>query len=102
MPGGMSGSMPDLGGLDGYSDLDEPVDAPALRTSYFTFGFGHAHAVGGFTYDKDVLVKITAEDPRAVMHRWFGQTWSMEYPEGQLPLDELLAYCPRGVKVIPG
>jgi hypothetical protein len=36
-------------------------------TSYFTFGFGHVHHVSGFTYDKDIVVKITADDPREKM-----------------------------------
>ena len=48
--------------------MTEPV-----TTSYFTFGYGHAHAVNGFTYDKDIVVRITAPDPRAVMHQWFGR-----------------------------
>jgi hypothetical protein len=63
-------------------------------TRYYTFGFDHAHAVNGFTYDKDVVVKITAPNPRAVMFQWFGSRWSMEYTEEDLDL----SYYPRGVK----
>lgn len=62
-----------------------------------TFGFAHANAVNGFTYDKDVVVKMTAPDPRAEMLRMFGQRWSMEYRT----LDELhIDLYPRGVKEI--
>lgn len=63
-------------------------------TRYYTFGFDHAHAVGGFTYDKDIVVSITAPDPRAVMLETFGHEWSMEYTAEQLDL----SYFPRGVK----
>jgi hypothetical protein len=66
-----------------------------MRTSYFTFGFGHVHSVGGFTYDKDVVVKITSEDPRQTMFDTFGRAWAMQYDD----LDEIkLGYYPRGVK----
>lgn len=51
--------------------------------------------IGGFTYDKDIVVKVTASDPRAIMSQWFGRGWSMEYKT----LDELdLLWYPRGVK----
>jgi hypothetical protein len=64
-------------------------------TRYYTFGFAHAHAVNGFTYDKDVIVKVTAPYPRAVMLRTFGQQWSMEYRT----LDDVgMNHYPRGVK----
>ncbi len=65
------------------------------KVSYFTFGQSHAHAVGGFTYDKDVVVKIVADDPRRVMYEIFGDKWSMEYDE----LPDLKLF-PRGVKEI--
>lgn len=64
-----------------------------MKTHYFTFGFAHAHAIAGFTYDKDIVVKITAENPREVMVKYFGLKWAFEYedcPE--------LYYFPRGVK----
>jgi len=67
-----------------------------MKTNYFTFGQNHAHSLRGFTYDKDVIVKITAEDPRAVMFENFGRRWAMQYDESELP--ELLPYFPRGVK----
>jgi hypothetical protein len=52
-----------------------------MTTSYFTFGQAHVHRVNGRTFDCDTVVKITAEDPRAVMVETFGQKWSMEYSE---------------------
>jgi hypothetical protein len=64
-----------------------------MRTAYFSFGFGHAHNVNGFTYDKDILVKITADDPRKVMFDTFGAKWAMEYDEPPDPI-----YYPRGIK----
>jgi uncharacterized protein YegJ (DUF2314 family) len=56
-----------------------------MTTSYFTFGQDHAHRVGDFTYDKDVIVKVTANDPRAVMFATFGRKWSMQYCEADIP-----------------
>lgn len=67
-----------------------------MSTKYFTFGSGHAHSVNGFTFDKDVVVKITAEDPRAVMVDYFGTKWSMEYEKAPMP-----EFFPRGVKELP-
>lgn len=67
-----------------------------MKTAYFSFGFGHTHSVGGFTYDKDILVKITDDDPRRVMFDTFGPKWSMQYDE---PPDS--QYYPRGIKELP-
>ena len=64
-----------------------------MKTSYFTFGFGHAHVVGDFIYDKDVVVKITAEEPRDVMFMNFGPKWAMEYDKCPD-----LSFYSRGVK----
>jgi len=50
-----------------------------MRTAYFTFGQTHVHSVNGITFDKDTVVKITAEDPRQVMWDNFGDKWAMEY-----------------------
>ena len=54
--------------------------ATTLKTRWFTFGQCHAHAVDGFTYDKDVVVQITAPEPRDVMVETFGTEWSHEDP----------------------
>lgn len=64
-----------------------------MKKRYFTFGQSHTHSIGGFTYDKDVVVEIEAENPREVMVKTFGQTWAFEYDE--LPDMSLF---PRGVK----
>ncbi len=69
-----------------------------MTTQYFTFGQDHVHSVSGFTYDKDVIVKITADDPRQIMFDTFGPKWSMQYNENEL--DDLLRWFPRGVKEI--
>lgn len=66
-----------------------------MKTSLFSFGQSHAHSVGGVTFDKDCLVEITAEDPRAVMMETFGPKWAMEYtPE---KAKEKLHYYKRGI-----
>tara|TARA_R110000787_G_scaffold16774_6_gene52589 strand:+ start:1611 stop:1847 length:237 start_codon:yes stop_codon:yes gene_type:complete len=57
------------------------MDEKKKKTSWFTFGWGHAHIVDERTYDKDVIVKITAEDPRARMIELFGLKWGFEYDE---------------------
>jgi hypothetical protein len=66
---------------------------------YFTFGFGHAHAVGGVTYDKDCVVAVEAEDSTAArehMFATFGRKWAFQYDE----LPEM-SYFPRGVLRLP-
>lgn len=50
-----------------------------LETSWFTFGQCHIHDIEEGYFDKDVVVKITAKDPRAEMFRLFGPKWSMQY-----------------------
>lgn len=67
-----------------------------VTTAYFTFGQSHVHSIGGFTYDKDVLVKIRADDPRQRMFDLFGQKWGMQYDEPPSP-----EFYPRGIKEIP-
>lgn len=52
-----------------------------MKTAYFTFGQTHVHSVNGKTFDKDTVVKITAEDPRKVMFETFGAKWGMEYDQ---------------------
>ena len=69
-----------------------------MATSYFTFGQSHVHSVDGFTYDRDVIVKITAENPRDVMVSVFGRKWAFEYEEGEIP--DLLHWFPRGIRTL--
>lgn len=64
-----------------------------MKTRYFTFGQSHVHSIDGFTYDKDVVVKITAEDPRDVMVANFGQVWAFEYE-----YEPNMKFFPRGIK----
>lgn len=66
-----------------------------MKTSYFTFGQSHAHNVGGFTYDKDIVVKITAENPRKVMFKTFGDKWCFEYDK-----EPDMKYFHRGIKEV--
>lgn len=65
---------------------------------YLSFGHGHAHAVGGFTYDKDVLCEIEAYSEMGAREQAlaaFGHKWSMMYHAYELP--ELRQYFPRGI-----
>lgn len=55
-----------------------------MKTSYFTFGFDHKHDVNGRRFDKDVIVKITDDDPRDVMFSYFGNEWAFDYPPEQV------------------
>lgn len=62
------------------------------RTSYFTFGYGHTHSCNGQTLDRNIVVRITAQDPRKRMFELFGNKWAMEYDS--LPKME---HYPRGI-----
>lgn len=64
-------------------------------THYFTFGQDHAHRLPNITLDKDIVFKITAEDPRAEMFRLFGPVWAFEY----INLEDAgyPEYYPRGI-----
>lgn len=71
-----------------------------MPSFYFTFGQAHAHAVGGFTYDKDVIVEIEAEgkgEARKIMSDAFGDKWAFQYDE--LPD---MSFFPRGLKKLTG
>jgi dihydroxyacid dehydratase/phosphogluconate dehydratase len=65
-----------------------------MITNYFTFGQTHFHKINGIIFDKNCVVKITAEDPRQVMFDTFGKVWSMHYDSLE---DIKLEYYPRGV-----
>lgn len=64
-----------------------------MKTSYFTFGQTHAHSIGGFTFDRNIVVKITDENPRDVMFYYFGDKWAFEYND-----KPDMRYFPRGIK----
>lgn len=87
-----------------------PVSIVPWPTRYFTFGYSHRHEVDGVVYDKDVVVKITALDPRARMVEVFGTAWSFEYESviGDGGAVDFLSpsvcdliYYPRGVVDLP-
>jgi len=63
-------------------------------TSYFTFGHGHRHVINDVVYDHNVIVRVTAPDPRAVMFKYFGSKWAFEYDESAPPK---LHHFPRGI-----
>lgn len=48
-------------------------------TRYFTFGAGHRHEWEGEVFDMDVILEITAVNPRAKMFELFGSKWCAEY-----------------------
>lgn len=66
-----------------------------MKKSYFTFGQSHVHEIDGFIFDKDIVVEIENDNPRAVMFNMFGRKWAMEYDE-----KPSMEYFPRGIKVI--
>jgi len=63
-----------------------------LQTSWFTFGQDHVHHHGDVLLDKDIVVKITDQDPRLRMFELFGRKWAEEYNR-----EPDLSYYPRGV-----
>ena len=68
---------------------------------YVSFGQNHAHRVGGFTYDRDVLCEIDAPshlEGREAAFKAFGPKWSFFYEAEELP--DLLPYFPRGIHAL--
>lgn len=61
-------------------------------TNYFTLGYIHAHKVGDHLLDKNVVIKITAADPRKIMMENFGTKWAFQYEK----LPDMNFY-PRGI-----
>jgi len=61
-------------------------------TSYFTLGQDHTHRYNGTTLDCDIVVKITAEDPRALMMEYFGPEWAFQYDD-----EPDMRHFPRGI-----
>lgn len=61
-------------------------------TSYFTFGQSHFHNIEGVIFDRNVVVKINATDPRAEMFKICGPKWSMQYDE-----PPNMEHFPRGI-----
>ncbi len=77
--------MPDQEAKD--EDLDEilergmvpPSAKTGSSTSWFSFGYDHRHEIDGRVFDRNVIAKIMAPDPRLVMNAVFGQKWAFEY-----------------------
>lgn len=69
------------------------------RTIVFSFGQGHEHVIDGVIFNKDCLVRITAENPRQVMFDVFGAKWCFEYDDARVP--DIIHHFPRGVIDLP-
>lgn len=65
-----------------------------MKTHYFTLGQTHVHSFNGKTLDKNVVIKITDEDPRKKMYEFFGDKWAFEYSN---LIDVGVEYYPRGI-----
>lgn len=65
-----------------------------MITRYFTFGQTHTHSINGHTMDKDCIVKITSENPRAIMVEYFKDKWAFEYTD---ITENDLKYFSRGI-----
>ena len=63
-----------------------------MRTSYFALGRNHTHRHNGTTLDRDIVLKITSEDPRDTMVELFGLVWSFQYDD-----QPDMKYFPRGI-----
>lgn len=63
-----------------------------MKTHYFTFGQTHTHSFNGVTLD--VVVKITAEDPRKKMFEYFGDKWGFEHKKLE---DVGIEYYSKGI-----
>lgn len=50
-----------------------------MKKHYFTFGQDHIHRYDDVILDKDIIVEMEAEDPRAKMFELFGDKWCFEY-----------------------
>ena len=69
---------------------------PVMKTAYFTFGQDHTHRLHNITLDKDIVIAITDEAPRAEAFALFGTKWSLQYDE-----QPDMKYFPRGVYHYP-
>lgn len=72
--------------------MNEQAPQSHLKTAWFSFGQSHAHQCGKHLLNKDTILEITAEDPRAKMFEMFGNKWSMEYDK---PPD--MQHFPKGI-----
>lgn len=63
-----------------------------MKTHYFSFCQMHVYRIGEHLLDKDCLVMITAENPRAEMEKNFGLAWGFQYEE-----KPDMQHFPRGI-----
>ena len=71
-----------------------------MNKYYVTFGQVRAHRVNGYTFDKDSVAVIRAEnfaDGRKIAFELFDVKWSFFYTEVDLARDkDFMEYFPRG------
>ena len=71
-----------------------------MNKYYVTFGQVHAHRVNDYTFDKDSVAVIQAEDfadGRKIAFELFGDKWGFFYTEDDHEKDkDFMEYFPRG------
>jgi len=70
-----------------------------MNKYYITFGQKHAHRVNGYTFDKDSVGIIKANDEekaRNIAFELFGGEFFTTYPESSWDEDEQMQFFPRG------
>lgn len=66
-----------------------------MKKFYFTFGQIHTHSVNGVTFDKDIVVEISAlsyDNAREIMVAIFGLKWAFQYDK-----KPDMSFFPRGI-----
>lgn len=63
-----------------------------IKTSYFSFGQSHVHSLDNITLDRNIILKITAPNPRDEMFKLFGDKWAFEYNN-----EPNMNHFPRGI-----
>lgn len=89
---------------DGYEAdrrMHAEKDDALFETKRFiiTFGQQHTHRVNGFTFDKNSVAIIKAEDEhkaRDVAFELFNNKWHMSHLERHFDADNTIKYYPRG------
>ena len=70
-----------------------------MKRFIITFRQQHTHRVNGFTFDKDSVAVIKAEDEnkaREIAFDLFGNKWHMSHEEKHFDYDNTIKYYPRG------
>lgn len=66
--------------------------------TFVTFGFDHAHSIGGKTLDKDTVAVINCDSPeqgRKLAFAYFDGKFCFEYPEEHWD-ESKMSYFPKG------